>query len=952
MFDIFLDWLKKVLKSRLFPVAIIFMALFGVLIYRLFVLQIVQGPVIAQKFEYKNNVSRELKATRGNIYDRNGKLLASNMLSYSVVMEDSSQITSNDQRNAIIHKMIQIIEKNGDTLDLPFYIKRNNQGLYEFTIEGNTLTRFKKNVYAYVLNDKGELTEEQKKANAFDVYLFLKHGTGDGYTEMFGISEDYTVDETLKIMSVRYALFCNYPKFMTITVASGVTEPTVAEIMENSSELIGVKIEKQTRRVYHDSLYFAHKIGYTGLISAEELAEMNTGDEEYYNSTDVIGKAGLERKFEKELGGAKGYETVTVNNSGKVIDVVDRQEPVAGNDIYLTIDSDLQRSAYHILENKIAGVLASKLQPDLNYGTKGESASDILIPIYEVYNALINNNIIDINQLNEPDASETEKQVYDKYIENLNNVYNKLSSLLNMDNTVTNGKAGDMEDFLNYYYEVLCKREILLEDQIPNDDSVYRSYKNGRVPLSTFLAHAIASNYIDLSKLGVSSWYSSEELYQILLDKMWEYLKSDSTFNKKIYRNLVFSYKLTGREICLLLFDQGVLEYNKKDIDNLKDGIISAYEFMKEKIIKLEITPAMLALEPCSGAVVITDVKTGDILALVSYPSYDNNKLANKIDQKYYAKLYADKSLPYWNRATLESTAPGSTFKMVTAFAALEEGVVGYTETVRDLGIFDKITGLAPKCYVYPRSHGSVDISNAIKVSCNYFFYEMGYRLSIDSSGRFNTQQGLDKLSSYASLFGLDRKSGIELSEKSPHISDEDSVRSAIGQGTNDYTPVQMARYVTTLANRGINYDLTLLDKITDKDGNVILDNSAKVYKDLTGYKKATWDAIQKGMYMVVNDPKGSVYDIFNNLGITVAGKTGTSQESKVNPNNALFISYAPYEDPEISVTAVIPNGHTSGNAAELARDIYRLYYKLEDPAELVEKEAAIPEHHIAAFSD
>lgn len=950
MFDIFLDWLKRVLKSRLFPVTIIFITLFAVLIYRLFVLQIVQGPAIAQKFEYKNNVSRELKSTRGNIYDRKGKLLASNMLSYSVTVEDSTAITSNAERNAIIHRLIQIIESNGDTLDNPFYIRRNDKGLYDFTVDGAALTRFKKNVYAYLLDENGELTEEQKNATAFDVYLFMKNGTGDGFTDMFGISDDYTVDETLKIMSVRFAIFCNYPKFMTITVASNVTEPTVAEVMENNSILTGVKIEKQTRRVYHDSLYFAHIIGYTGLISADELTDMNNSSE-YYNSTDVIGKTGLERKYENELGGKKGSETVAVNTSGKVIDILDRQEPVAGNDIYLTIDSDLQRASYHILENKIAGILASKLQPDLNYGTKGESASDILTPIYEVYYALINNNIIDINHLNATDATETEKAVYDKYRTNLNLVFNELNTLLNADNTITDNKAGDMEEFLKYYYEVLCDREILLVDDIPEEDATYRSYKNNKAPLSTFLQYAIANNYIDLSKLGVVSWYSSEELYQILLDNMWEYLQSDSTFNKKIYRNLVFSYKLTGREICLLLFDQGVLEYNKKDIDDLKDGLISAYEFMKDKIIKLDITPAMLALEPCSGSVVITDVKTGDILALVSYPSYDNNRLANKIDQRYYARLYADKSLPYWNRATLERTAPGSTFKMVTSFAALEEGVIGYTETVRDLGIFENIDP-APKCYVYPRSHGSVDLSNAIKVSCNYFFYEMGYRLSLDGSGRFNEQLGLKKLSDYASLFGLDTKSGAELSEMAPQISDKDSVRSAIGQGTNSYAPIQMSRYVTTLANRGINYDLTLLDRIVDKDGKAILNNDAPVYKDLTGYNPATWDAIQKGMYLVVNDPKGSVYDIFNNLGITVAGKTGTSQVSKVNPNNALFVSYAPYEDPEISVTAVIPNGHTSGNAAELARDIYRLYYNLEDPAELVVKEAAIPEHNIAAFSD
>jgi penicillin-binding protein 2 len=142
------------------------------------------------------------------------------------------------------------------------------------------------------------------------------------------------------------------------------------------------------------------------------------------------------------------------------------------------------------------------------------------------------------------------------------------------------------------------------------------------------------------------------------------------------------------------------------------------------------------------------------------------------------------------------------------------------------------------------------------------------------------------------------------------------------------------------------------LDKILDKDGNVILDNSAKINHDLTGFKDSTWDAVQKGMYSVVNEKGGSVNPLYKNLGVTVAGKTGTSQISKVNPNNALFVSYAPYEDPEISVTAVIPNGHTSGNAAELARDIYKLYFNLEDKNELVDSNVTVPENDIAAFSD
>ncbi|MDF2486257.1 MAG: hypothetical protein K0R46_2425 [Herbinix sp.] len=738
MFDVFLDYFKRLLKSRLFPITIIYIILFFVIIRQLFTLQIVQGPTIVSDTELKYQKSREIKSTRGNIYDRNGILLASNVLTYSVVMEDSTKIDSNAKRNEIIHKLIKIIEKNGDTLDTEFYIKQNKDGELEFTIEGTALARFKKNVYTYVLDENGNIPEKYPSETPQDVYEFLRSGTGDAYARMFELTDEYSVEDTLKIMSVRYTLFLNYPKYVQITVASGVSDTTVAAVNENSAELLGVEVQQQTHRVYEDSLYFAHIIGYTGLISAEQLETMNAS-KDYYDSTDVVGKSGLEKKYEEVLGGTKGAETVNVNTGGKVVDIINRTEPMAGSDIYLTIDSNLQRSAYHILEKKIAGILLEKLVPDLDYGSKGESASEITIPIYEVYFALINNNIIDIESLNDEDSEDLEKQTYSDYQEELSNVFDQLDELLSINNTVTSDKAGVMEEFLDYFYTVVTKN-LFITENIAKDDVTLTDYKNDKISLSSLLQHALANNWVDLSKLGeVDEYYSADEYYQNLIDYTKELLKDDDKFNKKIYRKLVFSYKLSGTEICLLLFDQDVLEYNEDDINKLNGGSISAYNFIKDKMTSLEITPAMLALEPCSGSVVITDVDTGDVLALVSYPSYDNNKFANKINSVYYDQVYNDRTTPMLNRPVSEKTAPGSTFKMVTAFAALEEGVITPTEKILDLGEFDKIDPAA-KCHIYPHSHGSVDIVEALKVSCNYYFYELGWRLSINGS---NQQLGM-----------------------------------------------------------------------------------------------------------------------------------------------------------------------------------------------------------------
>ena len=210
-------------------------------------------------------------------------------------------------------------------------------------------------------------------------------------------------------------------------------------------------------------------------------------------------------------------------------------------------------------------------------------------------------------------------------------------------------------------------------------------------------------------------------------------------------------------------------------------------------------------------------------------------------------------------------------------------------------------------------------------------FYELGWRLSIDGSGRFNDQQGLKRIGKYVSDLGLGEKSGVELYEADPQISDDDVVRSAIGQGTNAYTPLQLSSYVSTIANGGINYKLTILDKTTDKDNNVITENNSVIEKELSYVSPSTWASVQRGMYEVANVQRGSVYSLFRDLNIEIAGKTGTSQVSKFNPNNALFVSYAPYDEPEISVVVVVPNGHSSGNAAQIAKDVYKLYYNLED---------------------
>lgn len=205
----------------------------------------------------------------------------------------------------------------------------------------------------------------------------------------------------------------------------------------------------------------------------------------------------------------------------------------------------------------------------------------------------------------------------------------------------------------------------------------------------------------------------------------------------------------------------------------------------------------------------------------------------------------------------------------------------------------------------------------------------MGYRLG-GGDNNFSDSVGLSKLSKYASLFGLDTNSGIELDEIAPKVSDETVVRSAIGQGTNSYTPTQLSRYVTTIATSGTCYDLSIIKEIKDIEGTTTYENSHNVHGTVD-IDSALWNTVHNGMRRVVENHTPEEM-LINQIDVDVAGKTGTAEENLARPAHALFVSYAPFEKPEISVTTVIPYGYSSGNAEELAGFIYAYYF---DPDKL-----------------
>ena len=968
--------IKKIRLKRTTVLVIVFIFLSSVLVRQLFSLQIIQGEDYISKFQTRTTKTRVIKSTRGNIYDRNGTVVASNVLAYSVTFEDSGTYNSTREKNltlnGIAYQVLQILSKNGDSLSDNFHITVNDHGDYAFDVdEGFTLNRFRADIYGEAQID--DLSEEQKNATAAQIMDHLTGSSGfsivlygkDAYTPeelaAHSLPEELTKQEILEIAIMRYQLNTNsFKKYMPVTIATNVSEKSVAAIMENKTglqgidvvedsvaaikenqaALQGIDIVEDSTRKYVDDESMAPILGYTGQASSEELETLRKDNPDYSNDA-VVGKAGIEQYMELELQGKDGEETVTVDNLGKVLDIDNSKtvDPVAGNDVYLTIDSDWQKSIYQILEQRVAGIVLSKLTPNKSFDYEAEKdASKITIPIYDVYNALIANSVIDINKFSDADASDTEKNLYVKFQQKQQQVFDTISNRLTGDNPPAyKDEDTQMQEYLTYICDDLLTNtlKVLKSDSIDTADETYKAWKNDQsISLKDYLNYAASQNWIDISQISTSGEYlDSEEIYQALTAYIIDYLKTDTGFSKLLYKYMLQEDTISGEDLCLVLYEQGVLSKEDELYQTMASGGLDAYTFMYRKIANLEITPAQLALAPCSASAVITDTTTGNVLACVSYPGYDNNRLTNNMDTDYYAKLSTDLSSPFFNKATQQKTAPGSTLKILSTVAGMSEGVIDDGTYIECTGSFDLVT--PPINCWNKQGHGSLDIREAIEQSCNVFFTTIGFELGKDSEGNFSEARSLGMLQKYASLMGLDQKTGIEISEASPQVSDKNAVPSYIGQGTNAFTTSQLARYASTIATSGTIYKLSLLDRVTDSKGKLIKEYPSETAGQLD-LSSNIWDDIHDGMYRVVQ-----THDQFNRLGVEVAGKTGTAEIDYYHPNNALFIGYAPVSDPKYAISVRIANGYASGNACLAANDIFKYIFGLADESTILTGYAA-----------
>lgn len=341
-----------------------------------------------------------------------------------------------------------------------------------------------------------------------------------------------------------------------------------------------------------------------------------------------------------------------------------------------------------------------------------------------------------------------------------------------------------------------------------------------------------------------------------------------------------------------------------------------------------------------SGAAIVMNVKTGEVLSMASYPDFNPQDFVGGISAENWEK-YNTEDTPQVNKTMQTAYAPGSIFKMVTAIAGLESGAITTKETINDTGVYPKYTN--PKCWIYTdyhKGHGRLNVSGAIQHSCNYFFYETADRM------------GIDTLAKYAKYFGLGTKTGIELpnetsgtlasKETKQNLYNEqwyvgETLSAAIGQSYNSFSLVQIAKYISMLANGGNKIQPTIVEKIINADGTEVSREEIQNYiKEKAGITDENQEdisisqdnlrAILEGMESVTDDQGGTAYSIFKNFAISVGGKTG-SAETSTGKVNAWFVGFAPYDDPQIAVVVLVENGGHGYYTAEAVKEIIEQYF-------------------------
>ena len=483
--------------------------------------------------------------------------------------------------------------------------------------------------------------------------------------------------------------------------------------------------------------------------------------------------------------------------------------------------------------------------------------------------------------------------------------------------------------------------------QISVSSKRYYPYKTLASHLLGYVSSINSEEYNELKDEG---YLYSSSIGKTGVESTFEkYLKGDNGIMRteidadgNVASDYTYKESTSGNNLTLTIDYrlQKVAETNLKEvINNIRTG---ATGYVKQT-------------EANAGCVVALDVSSGEVLAMASYPTYNPNDFVSGIKYSKWKTLSEDLTKPMFNRVISGTYSPGSTFKMLSALAGLDSKVITLTEKITDTGKYKY--GNHPMCWVYSyygRTHGSINVTEAIKVSCNCFFYEVGRRM------------GIDNLVKYAKMFGLGSKTGIELYGEAKGTiagNDEgmdwylgDTLSAVIGQSYNSYTPIQMANYISTLANGGNLHRVSLVRSVESQDNNVVSDNELLNYiEDITNYKfeeknlklnSSHVNAVVEGMKSVTSEQGGTSYIVFKNSDIEVAGKTGTAQVASGTPNG-IFVGFAPITNPKIAVVAIVEHGDSGSAVARIVKPILEEYFNISNDENKVEDNIKVLEQKV-----
>lgn len=645
-------------RSRLFLMLVGVTGLFGLVLLQFYKLQILEHEDHTKEVRYGTQREVELRGVRGLIFDRYGKPLAINKPIHTLKIDQQVKM-SKKELNSVILDVIKVLESNGDEYidEVPISM----EAPFIFT-EGEGSRKLFINSIPY---NGREHRDEIVNYNATELFEYLRS------EDVFQIDESYTAEEARKIIAIRHQMYqLAYQKYKPITIATDISLETLSIISENHQDYPSVFPEIESYRYYPYGKEFGNVLGYTRAITSKQFEQMQSLD---YDKNDIIGQMGIEQTMESELRGKKGVDLIEVDNVGRKIRTIKSDEEIQGNNVFLTIDANIQLKAYEAIEKRLSEAIVQRMIGGLR-GVKPLKPREILV------------SMVESNQLSMQIMKQAEE--------------------------------GTMQ------YELYNKLSQWFEEGMANEEY---SEKLEKLTLKEFL---------------------------ILL------LKQEQSV-------------ITDRELLLVLSEQGSLKLDDKLVQRIWDG---KYPPLRDILIaELEsgdLKPDQMAIDPFSASAVVVEVNTGNVLAVVGYPSYDSNDMTTRFNS-YYSMLQdgIDQRNVLWNRALMTAKAPGSTFKMISALAGLEEGVVDTTTTINDSGPYTKVGTPYPKCWFFTNNgygHGTVDVHRALEVSCNYYFYEVAYRLGLKYGMPYGA---IDIFTKYSEMFGLGQKTGIELDETPPNVS-------------------------------------------------------------------------------------------------------------------------------------------------------------------------------------